>query len=375
VNIPFNKNFFAGKELEYIKSAVDKNHLHGDGEFSEKCHAFLKELVKTKLALLTSSCTSALELAALLADIKHGDEVILPSYTFVSTASAFALRGAKLVWCDVREDTLNIDETKIEALITPRTKVVAPMHYAGVICDMAAISKTAEARNLLVIEDAAQGFMSYQDGVHAGTFGDMAALSFHGTKNVVSGEGGALLVNNAAFEERAYILREKGTNRRQFMNGQVDKYTWVDLGGSFLPSEITAAFLLAQLEKAYEITARRIEIWKTYFQALKPLEEAGKIKLNKVPAGNRNNAHIFFFLMPDAAGASAMIKHLKTAGIGACAHYVPLHISPMGQKLAGGVAASLPVTESAATRLVRLPLYPNLTQQEIEYVINKVKEF
>ncbi len=375
MKIPFIKNFIAGRELEYIKEAVDANHLQGDGRFALECNALLEKITGARCALIVSSCTSGLELAALLADIKPGDEVVVPSFTFVSTASAFALRGAKIKWCDVREDTLNMDEEFLKGVVSENTKVIAPVHYAGVVCDMASIMETARSCGALVVEDAAQGMMSYFGGRHAGSFGQMASLSFHGTKNVVCGEGGAILINDESFIDRAYILREKGTNRRQFINGQVDKYTWVDLGGSFVASEIAAAFLLGQLEHATEITNARLRICDEYRRQLEPLELAGKLRLGRVPENCKANGHIFYMLMNTPQDASKIISLMKDKGIGACQHYAPLHLSPMGVKLAGGNPVKLPVSESAAKRIVRLPVYPQMTDEEISYVVNAVKSF
>ena len=375
MKIPFIKNFIAGREMEYIKAAVEANHLQGDGRFAAECNALLEKITGARCALIVSSCTSGLELAALLADVKPRDEVIVPSFTFVSTASAFALRGAKIKWCDIREDTLNMDEQFLKGIASESTKIIAPVHYAGVVCDMASIMETAQKHSSLVIEDAAQGMMSYLDGRHAGSFGQMASLSFHGTKNVVCGEGGAILINDERFIDRAYILREKGTNRRQFINGQVDKYTWVDLGGSFVASEIAAAFLLGQLEHAEEITKARLEVCAAYRRALEPLEAAGRFKLGRVPEGCRENGHIFYMLMNTPDDASKMLSLLKGAGIGACQHYAPLHLSPMGIKLAGGNPVRLPVSESVAKRIVRLPVYPQMTPAEIDYVVGEVEKF
>ena len=359
MNIPFNKPYMSGKELWYISQAHSCGQLAGDGQFTKKCNAWLEQRIGCKKALLTHSCTAALEMAAILADLQPGDEVIMPSYTFVSTANAFVLRGAVPVFVDIRPDTLNIDEAKIEAAITPRTRVIAPVHYAGVPCEMDLIMDIALRHNLLVIEDAAQGIMSTYKGRPLGSIGHMAALSFHETKNIISGEGGALLINDPRFVERAEIIREKGTNRNEFFRGQVDKYTWVDIGSSYLPSEIVAAFLWAQMEEAVAITTRRLEIWNRYHAAFDALEQAGRVRRPVVPAGCEINAHMYYLLLRDLADRTAFIAAMKQQDINCVFHYVPLHTAPQGLACARSVGG-LPLTSDLADRLVRLPLWIGL---------------
>jgi len=372
--IPFNKPFIIGKELEYITQAVASGHLSGDGMFTEKCHAWMEQKFGAKKVLLTHSCTAALEMAAILADIQPGDEVIMPSYTFVSTANAFVLRGAVPVWCDVREDTLNIDETKIETLITPKTKAIVPVHYAGVGCEMDAIMEIAERHNLLVIEDAAQAMNATYKGCYLGTIGHFGSYSFHETKNFISGEGGALVINDEQFAERAEIIREKGTNRSQFFRGQVDKYTWVDCGSSFLPSELIAAFLYAQLEEADKINEKRLSIWDAYYEGLKPLEDAGKLRLPFIPEYCAHNAHMFYIILPTAEQRDELITFLKEQGIASVFHYIPLHTAPMGRQVQPHVP-SLPVTEDVAPRLLRLPVYYELVEQDQRRVVDAIEKF
>jgi len=345
-----------GRELSYIAQAHTNGHLAGDGMFTKKCHAWLEARTGAHKALLTHSCTAALEMAAILADIQPGDEAIMPSYTFVSTANAFVLRGGVPVFVDIRSDTLNIDETKIENAITPRTKAIVPVHYAGVSCEMDAIMDIAQRHELLVIEDAAQGIMSTYKGKSLGSIGHLGAYSFHETKNLIAGEGGALLINDARFAERAEVIREKGTNRSQFFRGQVDKYTWVDIGSSYLPGEVNAAFLWAQMEDADEITRRRLAIWSSYHHALAPLEKAKKLRRPIVPAGCEQNAHMYYILLPNLETRTHVIAQLKAAGINAVFHYVPLHDAPYGSK-AGRSPNDLPITRMAADCLLRLPLW------------------
>ena len=361
--IPFNKPYMTGRELEYIAQAHASGHLSGDGPFTRRCNAWLEQRTGAKKALLTHSCTAALEMAALLLDLAPGDEVILPSFTFVSTANAFVLRGAVPVFVDIRPDTLNIDETLIEAAITPRTRAICVVHYAGVGCEMDAIMAIASRHGLPVVEDAAQGILSTYKGRPLGSIGQLAALSFHETKNVISGEGGALLINDDRFIERAEILREKGTNRSKFFRGQVDKYTWVDVGSSFLPSEILAAFLAAQLEHADGITERRLAIWNAYHAAFADPESRGHVRRPIVPAHCTHNAHMYYLLLPDLAARTAFIDHLKQAGIGAVFHYIPLHSSPAGRKY-GRAAMSMAATDATSDRLVRLPLWVGLEDQQ-----------
>ena len=366
--IPFNKPFIIGRELEYITQAVAMGHLSGDGPFTKKCNAWMEQKFGAKKVLLTHSCTAALEMAALLADIQPGDEVIMPSYTFVSTANAFVLRGAVPVWCDIREDTLNIDETKIEALITPRTKAIVPVHYAGVACQMDVIMAIAKKHNLLVIEDAAQGVNATFNGQYLGTIGHLGCYSFHETKNFISGEGGALVINDSRFVERAEIIREKGTNRSKFFRGQVDKYTWVDIGSSYLPSELIAAFLYAQLEQADEITRQRHAIHDRYAVGLQPLVDAGHLRLPQIPVNCVHNAHMFYIIVKSEPVRAQLLAHLKQNDINAVFHYVPLHTSPMGQQY-GYKLGDLLVTEELSERLIRLPCYYELTQQEQNRII------
>jgi len=356
INIPFNKPYMTGRELWYIAQAHTNGHLAGDGMFTKHCHAWLEATTGTKKALLTHSCTAALDMAAMLADIQPGDEVIMPSYTFVSTANAFVLRGGIPVFVDVRADTLNIDESRIEAAITPRTKAIVPVHYAGVACEMDTIMSIAQRHQLLVIEDAAQAVMSAYKGKPLGTIGHLGAYSFHETKNIISGEGGALLVNDGRFAERAEIIREKGTNRSQFFRGQIDKYTWVDIGSSYLPGEVIAAFLWAQMEEAESITQKRLELWHRYHDALSPLEAAGKLRRPMIPDGCRHNAHMYYILLESLDKRAEIISHLKQQGILAVFHYVPLHNSPAGKEF-GRTSGALTQTENLADRLLRLPLW------------------
>jgi len=354
--IPFNKPYMTGCELVYIGQAHTNYHLSGDGEFTKKCNAWLELQSGCYKALMTHSCTAALEMAAILADIQPGDEVIMPSYTFVSTANAFVLRGGVPVFVDIRPDTLNIDETLIEAAITQRTKAIVPVHYAGVGCEMDTIMEIAHLHGLLVIEDAAQGIMSTYKGRPLGSIGHMGAYSFHETKNIISGEGGALLVNDDRFVERAEIIREKGTNRSQFFRGQVDKYTWVDIGSSYLPGEITAAFLWAQMEEAESITTRRLAIWGQYHAALELLEVAGKLRRPIVPLTCQHNAHMYYVLLDSLETRTRVIDGLKDLGINTVFHYVPLHSASAGQKF-GRTCGLMTNTEVLSEQLLRLPLW------------------
>ena len=361
--IPFNKPYMTGRELGYIAEAHANGHLAGNGAFSKRCCAWLEERIGSRKALLTHSCTAALEMAAILAGVGPGDEVIMPSFTFVSTANAFTLRGATPVFVDVRPDTLNLDETKIEAAITPRTKAIVPVHYAGVGCDMDAIMDIAERHDLLVIEDAAQGLVATYRDRPLGSIGHLAALSFHETKNIISGEGGALLINDPRFIDRAEIIWEKGTNRSQFFRGQVDKYTWVDLGSSYLPGEIVAAFLWAQMEEADAITARRLAIWSRYHDAFAASEAAGRVRRPVVPAETVQNGHMYYLLLPDLAARTAFIDRLRSDGIQTVFHYVPLHSSPFGRSV-GRAGGALTTTEDVAERLVRLPFWIGLEPEQ-----------
>jgi dTDP-4-amino-4,6-dideoxygalactose transaminase len=363
--IPFNKPYMTGRELDFIAKAHANGHLSGDGPFTRRCHAWLEQATGARKALLTHSCTAALEMAALLLDLAPGDEVIMPSFTFVSTANGFVLRGAVPVFVDIREDTLNLDETLIEAAITPRTRAICVVHYAGVACEMDAINAIAAKHGLVVIEDAAQGIQSTYKDKPLGALGALGALSFHETKNIISGEGGALLVADPRFIERAEIVREKGTNRSQFFRGQVDKYTWVDVGSSYLPSEILAAFLAAQIAEVDEITARRLAIWNRYHDAFAHLEEAGRLRRPIVPAHCRHNAHMYYLLLPDLDTRTRFIATLKTAGIHCVFHYVPLHSAPAGVRY-GRAEGALAMTDRAGECLVRLPLWlPDMDQPRV----------
>ena len=361
--IPFNRPFLTGKELQNIAAAHVFGRLSGDGHFTDKCGHWLEARTGAKKALLTHSCTAALEMAAILADILPGDEVIMPSYTFVSTANAFALRGAVPVFVDIRPDTLNLDERKIEAAITPRTKAIIPVHYAGVGCDMDVIMAIAERYRLLVIEDAAQGVMASYRGRSLGTLGHLGTFSFHETKNIISGEGGALLINDSDLEERAEIIREKGTNRSLFFRGQVDKYTWVDIGSSYLPGEIIAAFLWGQMEEADSITARRMVIWERYHSAFESMEKEGRVRRPVIPDCCAHNAHMYYLLLRDLVDRTSFIQAMKEEGIHCVFHYVPLHSAPQGRK-SGRMVDGLAVTSDLANRLVRLPLWLGLEDQQ-----------
>jgi dTDP-4-amino-4,6-dideoxygalactose transaminase len=357
--IPFNRPFMTGRELEYIREAHANGHLAGDGPFTRRCNGWLEKQTGSAKALLTHSCTAALEMAAILADIGPGDEVIMPSYTFVSTANAFVLRGGVPVFVDIRPDTFNLDERRIEAAITGRTRAIAPVHYAGVGCEMDEIMRIASRHGLMVIEDAAQCMLASYRGKSPGAIGQLGCLSFHETKNIHCGEGGALLVNDPALAERAEIIREKGTNRSRFFRGQVDKYTWVDVGSSYLPSEMNAAFLWAQMEQAEAITARRLEIWRRYHEGLAPLEEEGRVTRPVVPAHVRPNAHLYSLLLPSLEARTAVLAALKKANVHAVFHYVSLHDSPAGRKH-GRVHGSMATTELVSERLIRLPLWVGL---------------
>lgn len=371
MKVDFNKPFVTGKEFIYIDEAIHRAHLSGDGLFTNKCNSWLESNLGCYKALLTHSCTAALEMAAILADIQPGDEVIMPSYTFVSTANAFVLRGGIPAFVDIRPDTLNINEEKIEQAITNKTKAIVPVHYAGVGCEMKKIVDIAEANHLLVIEDAAQGLMSTYNGEALGSIGHMAALSFHETKNIISGEGGALLINDARYKERAEIIREKGTNRGQFFRGEVDKYTWVDMGSSYLPSEIIAAFLWAQMEKTESITDRRRDIWVYYHEAFAELEQRGTIRRPIIPSNCQHNAHLYYLLFPDLEKRTKVLNCLKKNNIGAVFHYVPLHSSPAGRRY-GKVCGNLNFTEEISERLLRLPLWAGMNKEMADVVINEV---
>lgn len=369
--IPFNRPFIVGKELSYISQAVTEGHLAGDGNYTRLCNSWMEQRFNAKKVLLTTSCTSALEIAAILADIHPGDEVIMPSYTFVSTANAFVLRGARIKFIDIRPDTLNMDESLIEKAITKRTKVIVPVHYAGVACEMDTIMAIADKFNLLVIEDAAQGVNTTYKGKYLGTIGHLGAYSFHETKNFISGEGGALVINDESFIERAEIIREKGTTRSQFLRGEVEKYTWVDIGSSYLPSEIIAAFLYAQLEQAETITEKRWRIFNYYFEQLIPLHEGNFITLPACPKNCVHSGHMFYIVTKDAASRDDLIHSLKNKNIQAVFHYVPLHTAPMGKSM-GYKENDLPVTENLSARLIRLPCYFDLTRNDQDRVIEEI---
>lgn len=372
--IDFNVPLYIGKETDYMKEAIENKKICGDGMFTKKCNQWIEEKTGTKKALLTTSCTHATELAALLADIKEGDEVIMPAYTFVSTADAFVLRGAKAVFVDIRPDTMNIDENLIEDAITEKTRAIVPVHYAGVSCEMDKIMEIAKKHNLLVIEDAAQGIMSEYKGKALGTIGDYGCFSFHETKNYSMGEGGALLIRDEENVENAEIMREKGTNRSKFFRGQIDKYTWVEKGSSYLPSDLNAAYLYAQLEVADKINDRRLAIWDKYYEGLKELKDEGKIELQVIPEGCKHNAHMFFMKAKDLQERTELIKYLKENEIQTVFHYIPLHTAPAGIKY-GRFHGEDRYTTKESERLMRLPMHYVLTDEDVECVIEKIKEF
>ncbi|NTX00589.1 MULTISPECIES: dTDP-4-amino-4,6-dideoxygalactose transaminase [Myxococcus] len=374
MTIPFNRLQMLGDEAKYIEQALANSHLMGDGGFTRKCHALLEELLGVRRALLTTSCTHALEMAGLLLDLQPGDEVIVPSFTFVSTANAFALRGARPVFADVRPDTLNLDERKLEALITERTRLIVPVHYAGVGCEMDAIMDIATRRGVAVVEDNAHGLFGHYRGRALGTFGTFSTLSFHETKNVSCGEGGALLINDAHHAERAEIIREKGTNRSRFFRGMVDKYTWVDIGSSYVMSDLLAAFLYGQLREHERIQARRRALWDTYHQELSAWATAQGVAQPHVPAHCEQAYHMYYLLMPSLEARTRFIQQLRQQGINAVFHYLPLHSSEMGRKFGGEVGAC-PVTEDVSDRLVRLPFYSTMTEAEQSTVLSAVRDF
>ena len=374
MSISFNRPSLVGNELEYIHQAFDSQHISGDGIFTKKCSALLEQELGVPRVLLTTSCTHALEMMPILLDFQPGDEVILPSFTFVSTVNAFVLRGATPVFADVRPDTLNLDETALERLITPRTRAIVPVHYAGVGCEMDAILEIASRHNLRVVEDNAHGLFGKYKGKPLGTFGALAAQSFHETKNISCGEGGALLINDPALIERAEIIREKGTNRSRFFRGQVDKYTWVDIGSSYLPSDILAAFLYAQLECRQQIQQRRERIWQYYSRHLSEWAQERGVHLPVVPAHCEQPYHMFYLLLPDLEKRQALIAYLKAQGILAVFHYLPLHLSDMGKRF-GGKEGDCPVTESVSDRLLRLPFYNDLTEADQARVVSAITAF
>jgi len=372
-DIPFNRPSLMGNEIAYITQSVTAGHISGDGAFTKRCHALLEELLGSR-ALLTTSCTHALEMAALLLEIEPGDEVIVPSFTFVSTINAFVLRGARPIFCDIRPDTLNLDETQLERLTTQRTRAIVPVHYAGVGCEMDEIMRLANERGIAVVEDNAHGLFGKYRGKLLGTFGVLATQSFHETKNVYCGEGGALLLNDRRYVERAEIIREKGTNRSRFFRGQVDKYTWVDIGSSYLPSDVLAAFLLAQLEVRDVIQARRCHIWERYHAALAPWARQYGARQPIVPAHCEQAYHMYYLLLPSLAARAALIDHLKSRQILAVFHYLPLHLSDMGRRF-GGRAGDCPVTERVSDCLLRLPFYNTLSEEDQDRVIDAVTAF
>ncbi len=372
MRIPFNKPVLTGNEKKYVLIAMDSSSLAGDGVYSKKCQAWFEGELNCERALLTPSCTAALEMAAILIGIESGDEVIMPSYTFVSTANAFVLRGAKIIFVDIRPDTMNIDETLIEAAITPRTKAIVPVHYAGVSCEMDVIMDIANEHKLFVIEDAAQAMMSTYKGKALGTIGHIGTYSFHETKNYTSGgEGGLLIINDEQFVEQAEIIREKGTNRSKFLGGSVDKYTWVGVGSSFLPSELQAAYLWGQLERADEINLNRLNIWNTYYQALQPLKGDGLIELPRQLEGCLHNAHMFYLKLTSIEQRAVLINYLKGCGILAVFHYVPLHSSVAGKRF-GTFYGEDKYTTAESERLIRLPMFFSLSDAECQYVIESV---
>jgi dTDP-4-amino-4,6-dideoxygalactose transaminase len=373
-SVPFNRPCLTGNEYKYIAQAVANGHASGDGPFTRLCHEFLERELQVPKALLTTSCTHALEMAAILLDCGPGDEVILPSFTFVSTANAFVLRGARIVFADVRFDTMNLDEAQLEPLITSRTKAIVPVHYAGVACEMDTICAIAARHGIAVVEDNAHGLFARYRGKYTGTFGCLATQSFHETKNVTCGEGGALLVNDPELVERALIIREKGTNRSQFFRGQVDKYSWVDVGSSYLPSDLLAAFLFAQLEARQEIQKKRRRIWESYQRDLEPWAVENGIRLPVVPAECEQAYHMFYMVLPSLEFRQSLISHLKAQGILSVFHYVPLHSSEMGRKWSAR-ETSCPVTEDVSVRLLRLPFYNDLTEADQLRVVAAVTAF
>jgi len=373
--IPFNKPFIVGKELSYIAQAVlVESRTAGDGSFTKKCHEWLEKRLGCKKALLTHSCTAALEMSAILCDIGQGDEVIMPSFTFVSTANAFVLRGGVPVFVDIRPDTLNIDERLIEKAITPKTKAIVPVHYAGMSCEMDVIMDLATKHDLTVIEDAAQALLSTWKDRYLGTVGQLGCLSFHETKNIISGEGGAFLINDERFVQRAEIIREKGTDRSRYFRGEVDKYTWQDIGSSYLPSELTAAFLFAQLEEAEKIIARRRHIYSCYLDRLQPLVREGRINISPLTKDCIDNGHLCYVLTASSEERDALMEHLRGAGIKAVIHYVPLHSSPAGKRL-GRTSGDMSVTDEVSSHLLRLPLYYDMTEEDVTRVVETVSEF
>ena len=374
LKVDFNRPVIVGREFEYMKQAVENGHISGDGPFTKKCHAFFEKELGVQKALLTTSCTHALEMSAILLDIQPGDEVIIPDFTFVSTVNAFVLRGARPVFLDIRPDTLNLDESRLEEAITPRTKAIVPVHYAGVGCEMDSIMDSARRNNVAVVEDNAHGLFGKYKGKYLGTFGSMASQSFHETKNFTSGEGGALLINDPILVERAEIIREKGTNRSRFFRGQVDKYTWVDIGSSYLPSDILAAFLFAQLEQREKIQLHRKQVWEMYHAGLKDWADTHAVQLPCIPDDCEQSYHMFHLLLPSLELRQKLISYLRERGIYSVFHYLPLHLSDMGQSF-GGKIGDCPVTERVSDQLIRLPFHNGLTGAEQEQVIDLLREF
>lgn len=374
LKVDFNRPVVLGNELEYMKQAIENGHISGDGPFTKKCHAFLEGELGVQKALLTTSCTHALEMSAILLDIQPGDEVILPDFTFVSTVNAFVLRGAKPVFLDIRPDTLNLDESQLEVALTPRTKAVVPVHYAGVGCEMDVILDVSARHNVAVIEDNAHGLFGKYKGKYLGTFGSLASQSFHETKNFTSGEGGALLINDPVLVERAEIIREKGTNRARFFRGQVDKYTWVDIGSSYLPSDILAAFLFAQFEQHEKIQLHRKQVWELYHAGLKDWANSHDVQLPCIPAGCEQSYHMFYMLLPSLELRQKLIAYLRARGVYSVFHYLPLHLSDMGRGF-GGKTGDCPVTERVSDQLIRLPFHNSLTGGEQELVVDLIQGF
>jgi dTDP-4-amino-4,6-dideoxygalactose transaminase len=374
INVDFNRPVLMGNEFEYMRQAVENGHISGDGPFTKKCHLFLENELGVQKALLTTSCTHALEMSAILLDIQPGDEVIIPDFTFVSTVNAFVLRGAKPVFLDIRSDTLNLDESQLEGSISPRTKAIVPVHYAGVGCEMDSIMDIAARYGVAVVEDNAHGLFAKYKGKYLGTFGCMASQSFHETKNFTSGEGGALLINDPVLVERAEIIREKGTNRARFFRGQVDKYTWVDIGSSYLPSDILAAFLFAQLEQREKIQVRRRQVWEIYEAGLKDWADSHGVRLPCIPDHCEQSYHMFYMLLPTLELRQKLIAYLRERGVYSVFHYLPLHLSDMGQHF-GGKFGDCPATERVSDQLIRLPFHNSLTSDEQEQVIDLIQGF
>ena len=374
LRVDFNRPTIVGREMEYMAEAVANAHISGDGPFTKKVHALLERALGVHKVLLTTSCTHALEMAAILLDIKDGDEVIVPDFTFVSTINAFVLRGVRPIFLDIRPDTLNLDESRLEAAITPRTKVILPVHYAGIGCEMDTIMEVARRHNLAVVEDNAHGLFGKYKSQYLGTFGVMASQSFHETKNFTSGEGGALLINDREYVERAEIIREKGTNRSRFFRGQVDKYTWVDIGSSYLPSDLLAAFLYGQLEQRERIQSHRKALWETYYLALNDWAQKNGVGLPTVPAHTEQSYHLFYLLLPNLDLRQKFIQYLRDLGIYSVFHYLPLHLSDMGQHF-GGQPGDCPITENVSDRLVRLPFHNGLSNFEQELTIEAILDF